>query len=127
MFDSDAAESFLRGRLAQERRAPLAVLKAYPGRWRGLDGAHVLAVTDDLLWLACPSRLLGPPSIACVPLSTVSDVAMDIRRAWDPRQQSEVVRLVVRVGDTTLRYTALDDAETCRDFVSALRLRQAAS
>lgn len=121
MFDLDAARDFLVRRLAQEGLAPLAVVRVFPGRWRGFSGSHALAVTDGLLWLACP-QLIGDPSVASVASSTVIRVEMHARRPLLPTGAGRVVRLDIRLRDGLLRYAAFDDEEACEAFVTALRL-----
>jgi len=121
VLGSDTASAFLIGRLAQEGRTPLAMLKASPGRWRGVGGVHVFAVDPERLWLVQP-RLLGDPAIAWVPLAEVHDMRMHTR----PRPgAADVVRLDIELAGGTLRYTAQDDADTCGRFLDALRGRTA--
>ncbi|MGY1602195.1 hypothetical protein [Geodermatophilus sp. SYSU D00815] len=107
---ADAASAFLVGRLAMEGRQPQATLRATPGRWRGMSGAAVFAVSDGRLWLAEP-KLLGDPAIASVPLSDIDGATL---------REGRRPQVLLRVAGRTLRYTALDDAETCRRFVEAL-------
>jgi len=111
VLSSGSTSAFLTGHLVQEGRQPLALLTAAPGRWRRPDGAHVLAVTDGLLWLSQP-RLVGGPSIASVPLGDVGTATLQERRG---RRRLQLV-----VHGRQLRWTALDDAEACRAFVTAL-------
>jgi len=110
-MSADAASAFLIGRLAQEGRQAVAVLRASPGAVRGLSAVHVFAVDGERLWLVQP-RLLGEPAIASVPLGEVQDAS--VREGTRPQ-------VVLRLGGRTTRYTALDDVDACRRFVAALR------
>ena len=117
MLVPDGARDVLLGRLTRERREPLAVVRGFPGRWRGFAGNSALAVTDGLLWLATP-QLIGGPSVASVATSSVSEAELDSGR-------SASLRLRLRVDEHSLTFTLVDDEDTCRSFVTALRAESA--
>jgi hypothetical protein len=116
----ETGSAVLLGRLVQEGRRPLAVLRAYPGRWPGLNGTHVLAVTEGLLWLAVP-RLLGEPAVASIEVSSVTHVSMRGPGSTALGRRSDAVRVHLDVGHRALKYTAADGLTVCQDFVAALR------
>jgi hypothetical protein len=114
---ADAASAFLIGRLAQEGRTPVAVLRATSGPLPGVTGVHVFAVEGERLWLVQP-RLLGEPAIASVPLRDVGEVTL---RTGPGRNGRDVVSLRLGLPAGTLTFRALDDADTAARFVDALR------
>ncbi|WP_432493866.1 hypothetical protein [Kineococcus auxinigenes] len=80
MLSDDPAHALLVGRMTQEGETPLAVLPIGSGPFGGLSGSGVLAVGAVRLWLAQP-RLLGGPSVASVPLTSVGVVSVRAQRS----------------------------------------------
>lgn len=112
MPGSDAA-AYLLGRLVQEGREPLAVLRVTPGSLPSLGGVHALAVTAGRLWLAQP-RLLGGADVASVPLADVGPVTVRPGSRGRPR-------VAVEVGGRALRYRGVDDVAACEALAAAVR------
>ncbi|WP_432534023.1 hypothetical protein [Kineococcus arenarius] len=114
MLSDDPAHAQLLGRMAQEGETPLAVLPITSGPFGGLSGSGVLAVGAVALWLAQP-RLLGGPSVASVPLTSVGAVSARARRS--PLGAGGGLRVEVVVDGRPLRFDTRAQRADVEEFV----------
>ncbi|NAZ82154.1 hypothetical protein GTR02_10025 [Kineococcus sp. R8] len=113
MSSADPAHALLLGRLAQEGDTPLALLPVSGGP-RG-DGA--LAVSSTRLWLTQP-HLLGGPSVASVPLTSVGAVRVEATRGLLGTGGGLRVELVV--DGRPVRWRTRASREAADDFAAAV-------
>ena len=117
MLSDDPGSALLLGRMAQAGDTPLALLPLAPGPLGGGSGSGVLAVSSDRLWLAQP-QLLGGPSVASVPLTTVE--AVTVRGGGRFLGVERALQVEVVVDGRPLRLSTRVVREVAEDFARAV-------